>query len=157
MRFTIVALGRGAPRPIQSLVEDYRQRLQRLAPLSLIEVAEERRTSARQADQETLLRKEAGRLQRKIPLGATVIPLDLAGTPLSSPALAEKIDHFQIKGVAELCFLIGGPDGLHPSLLEGRWRLSFGPLTLPHLLVRVVLTEQLYRAMTILNRIPYHR
>ncbi|MBF0447976.1 MAG: 23S rRNA (pseudouridine(1915)-N(3))-methyltransferase RlmH [Magnetococcales bacterium] len=157
MRFSVIAVGRGAPRPVKALVEDYSQRLQRMAPVTLIEVAEERRTPANSGNIEQLLLKEAARIQNKIPNGALVVPLDISGQVFSSVDFSAKIRRTQELGDAEICFLIGGPDGLHPTLLNEPWRLSFGPMTYPHMLVRVVLLEQLYRAMTIIERVPYHR
>ncbi|MBF0455289.1 MAG: 23S rRNA (pseudouridine(1915)-N(3))-methyltransferase RlmH [Magnetococcales bacterium] len=157
MKFYVIAVGRGAPKPIKALVEEYAKRLKRMAPVTMIEVAEERRTAASSSNIEQLLQKEAGRIRQKIPPAALVVPLEIDASPLSSPELAAKIGRQQDQGVGEICFLIGGPDGLHASLRQETWRLSFGPMTLPHQLVRVILLEQIYRAMTILERVPYHR
>jgi 23S rRNA (pseudouridine1915-N3)-methyltransferase len=157
LKFRIIAVGRGAPKPVKAMVDDYTKRLQRMAPVTLIEVAEERRSSASSSNQEQLRLKEAGRIRDKIPHGALVVPLEIAAPLLDSQALAVRVSKYQDSGVGEICFLIGGPDGLHSSLLQGPWRLSFGPMTFPHMLVRVMLLEQLYRAMTILGRVPYHR
>jgi 23S rRNA (pseudouridine1915-N3)-methyltransferase len=157
LKFRIITVGRGAPKPIKTLVEDYSKRLQRMAPTTLIEIAEERRTAASSSNIEQLQLKEAGRIRDKIPPGTMVVPLIINGPLLASPELANKISHYQDTGVGEICLLIGGPDGLHPSLLKHPWKLSFGPMTFPHMLVRVMLLEQIYRALTILERVPYHR
>ena len=145
------------PKPIKTLVDDYTNRLQRMAPVTLIEVADERRTVASSSNSEQLLKKEAERIRTKIPPGAMIIPLTITAPPLSSTTLANKISHLRDTGNGEISLLIGGPDGLHPSLLKQPWHLSFGPMTFPHMLIRVMLLEQLYRAMTILERVPYHR
>ncbi|MBF0358398.1 MAG: 23S rRNA (pseudouridine(1915)-N(3))-methyltransferase RlmH [Magnetococcales bacterium] len=157
MKFRIIAVGRSGPKPVYSMVADYQKRLQRIAPTTLIEVVEERRTAASRGNIEQLLSKEAGRIRDKIPPGALLVPLEITAPALPSRELAAKISHHRDSGVGEICFLIGGPDGLHSSLLNQPWRLSFGPMTFPHMLVRVMLLEQIYRAMTILERIPYHR
>jgi 23S rRNA (pseudouridine1915-N3)-methyltransferase len=157
LRFRIIAVGRGGPKPVKTQVEEYSKRLQRMAPVTMVEIAEERRTVASSGNREQLLLKEAGRIRDKIPHGALVVPLEISAPLLSSTALAEKISWHRDNGVGEICLLIGGPDGLHTSLLKEPWRLSFGPMTFPHMLVRVMLLEQIYRAMTILERVPYHR
>lgn len=102
--------------------------------------------------------EEARFLQGAIPQGAKVIVLDERGENLKSTELAHKIENWQLNGCSEICFLIGGADGHLP---ETRQRadllLSFGRMTLPHILMRAVLTEQIYRIQTIINHHPYHR
>ncbi|MBR6409198.1 MAG: 23S rRNA (pseudouridine(1915)-N(3))-methyltransferase RlmH [Alphaproteobacteria bacterium] len=102
--------------------------------------------------------KEAKFLIENIPNNAKVVVLDERGENMKSLELAEKIGNWQLNGVSDICFLIGGADG---HLDEVRKRadllLSFGKLTMPHMLIRAVLTEQIYRAQTILNHHPYHR
>ena len=101
---------------------------------------------------------EARFLQTMIPHGAKVIVLDERGVNISSLDLAAKIENWQINGCSELCFLIGGADGHLPSTRErADLILSFGKLTLPHILMRAVLCEQIYRLQTIINHHPYHR
>ena len=94
------------------------------------------------------------------PLAASTSPemLDERGDDLSSRALATQIERFRHDGRPSLAFIIGGADGLDPSLIEAAdRRLAFGRAVWPHRLVRVMLTEQLYRASTILTGHPYHR
>lgn len=102
--------------------------------------------------------KEAKFLIENIPNNAKVVVLDERGENMKSLELAEKIGNWQLNGVSDICFLIGGADG---HLDEVRKRadllLSFGKLTMPHMLIRAVLTEQIYRAQTILSGHPYHR
>ncbi len=102
--------------------------------------------------------KEAKFLIENIPNNAKVVVLDERGENMKSLEFAEKIGDWQLEGVSDVCFLIGGADG---HLDEVRKRadllLSFGKLTMPHMLIRAVLTEQIYRAQTILNHHPYHR
>lgn len=101
---------------------------------------------------------EAKFLTQNIPHGAKVIVLDERGENIKSTELASKIANWQLNGVSELCFLIGGADGHLPSTRDrADLVLSFGKLTLPHMLMRVVLTEQIYRLQTIIAGHPYHR
>ena len=118
---------------------------------------------------------EAKFLIENIPHGAKVVVLDERGVNIKSTEFAAKIQDWMLDGVSEICFLIGGADGHLPSTREradlilsfGKLTLphmlmrdlilSFGKLTLPHMLMRAVLTEQIYRASTILNHHPYHR
>lgn len=156
MNFRLVAVGRGMPGPVAELVREYQRRLVPIAPVTLTEVAEEKRDGG--LDRAHLLAREGVRLRKHLVPGMPVIPLDLAGRTLSSPQLADTVNAWQLDGVGEVCFVIGGPDGLDGELLKAApWSLSLGPMTFPHMLVRVLLLEQLYRAMTILHRLPYHR
>ena len=101
---------------------------------------------------------EAEFLQHSIPAGAKVIVLDERGVNISSPELAEKVENWIIGGCSEICFLIGGADGhLQSTRDKADLLLSFGKLTLPHILMRAVLSEQIYRIQTIINHHPYHR
>ena len=97
-------------------------------------------------------------MQENIPHGAKVIVLDERGENMKSLELAAKIENWQINGVSEICFLIGGADGhLQSTRDKADLLLSFGKLTLPHMLMRAVLTEQIYRVQTIISHHPYHR
>lgn len=101
---------------------------------------------------------EAVFLQSSIPHGAKVIVLDERGENLKSVELAHKIETWMLNGCSELCFLIGGADGhLQSTRNLADLILSFGRLTLPHMLMRAVLSEQIYRIQTIINHHPYHR
>lgn len=101
---------------------------------------------------------EARFLQENIPHGAKVIVLDERGENMKSLELAAKIENWQLNGVSELCFLIGGADGHVQSTRDkADLLLSFGKLTLPHMLMRAVLSEQIYRVQTIISHHPYHR
>ena len=102
--------------------------------------------------------EEAAFLLNHIPMGAKVIVLDERGENMKSVELAKKIENWLIAGCSELCFLIGGADGhLQQTRDRADLVLSFGKLTLPHMLMRAVLTEQIYRIQTIINGHPYHR
>ena len=101
---------------------------------------------------------EAKFLQSCINHGAKVVVLDERGQNMSSPEFANIIDNWMTQGTSEVCFLIGGADGhLEETRQKADLVLSFGKLTLPHILMRAVLCEQIYRAETIINKHPYHR
>lgn len=102
--------------------------------------------------------EEARFLQESIPAGAKVIVLDERGENIKSLDLAKKLDSWITNGCSDICFLIGGADGHLPQTRErADLLLSFGKLTLPHMLMRAVLCEQIYRIQTIINGHPYHR
>jgi 23S rRNA (pseudouridine1915-N3)-methyltransferase len=102
--------------------------------------------------------EEAKFLQSSIPSGAKVVVLDERGINVSSLDLAAKIENWLLNGCSEICFLIGGADGhLQSTRDKADLILSFGKLTLPHMLMRAVLAEQIYRIQTIINHHPYHR
>ena len=134
---------------------DYLKRLRRYFPLEVVEVREEdlnRRTP------EEVLAAEAERLLRRIPAGAYVIALDQEkGEPLSSPMLERRFNSLGLYGRSHVSFVLGGPLGLSREVLARTDTLiSFGPITLPHALARVVLLEQLYRAAKINRGERYH-
>lgn len=113
--------------------------------------------SIKEADNSTQS-EEARFLQNAVPHGAKVIVLDERGENMKSTDLAAKISAWQLNGCSELCFLIGGADGhLQSTRDKADLLLSFGKLTLPHMLMRAVLSEQIYRVQTIIAGHPYHR
>lgn len=151
MRLTIAAVGRVRDGPLQSLYNDYARRL--AWPLTLKEVEERRKLSSAQR-----IEAESRLLAGAVPDGAVIVVLDQHGKPLSSEDLAARLGRWQDDGVGDLAFVIGGADGLDPSWRRGASLvLSLGAMTWPHLLARVMLTEQLYRAQSILAGHPYHR
>ena len=102
--------------------------------------------------------EEAKFLQGNIPSGAKVVVLDERGENMKSLELAAKIENWMLNGCSEICFLIGGADGhLQSTRDRADLLLSFGKLTLPHMLMRAVLAEQIYRIQTIVNHHAYHR
>ena len=151
MRVTIAAVGRERSGPARELFEDYRRRC--AWPIDLVEVAPK---SGLPPDRR--LADEALRLLQAVPRGALIVALDERGRQLDSIAFARRLGEWRDEGRSEIAFLIGGPDGLAPSVLEkGELVLALGPMTWPHRLVRVLLAEQLYRAGAILAGHPYHR
>jgi 23S rRNA (pseudouridine1915-N3)-methyltransferase len=151
MRVTIAAVGRDRSGPARDLFDEYCRRCP--WPIHLHEV------SPRTTDPvERRRAEEAERLSSALSRDAVLIALDENGRNLTSRALAARIGTWQRQGRSALAFLIGGPDGLDPALIErADLVLALGRMTWPHRLVRVLLAEQLYRAGTILAGHPYHR
>ena len=155
MRLRIVTVGRPA-RDAQRLADPYLRRLDAAWPTEVLHVVEER-LSARRSESE-VLRKEAARIREKLPAGWNAVALDRTGRQMDSSALAEQMRAWEQGAVRGISFLIGGPVGLDPTLVEAaHLRLSFGPMTFAHDLAFVMLCEQLYRALTITRGWPYHR
>ncbi|BAR98875.1 23S rRNA (pseudouridine(1915)-N(3))-methyltransferase RlmH [Blastochloris viridis] len=159
MRIVIVAVGRlksGAERELETRYLERARALGRglaLAPVDLTELSE---SAARRA--EARIDEEAVRIAAALPAGASVIALDERGKSLASTDFAAHIGRARDSGRGTLAFVIGGPDGLAEALrARAELVVSFGALTWPHQLVRVLLAEQVYRAMTILSGHPYHR
>lgn len=150
MRILIVAVGRWRKGSERALFDEYAKRLTP-AP-ELIEVEEKRKMTAPER-----VRREGGLLLARVPEGSFVIALDSRGKALSSEALADTFEELQVHGT-HVTFVIGGADGLAPAVLErADLTLSLGPMTWPHMLVRVMLAEQIYRAEAIRAGHPYHR
>ncbi len=151
MKIVIAAGGKFRSDAEKTLYERYIQRLP--WKTSLIEVDDKR-------SKDNVRRRgtESQKLLEAIPEGAIVIPLDESGTALSSTKFANKLGKWQDQGLRDIVFLIGGADGLDSVVLDrANLVLSLGPMTWPHLLVRGLLAEQLYRASTVLSGHPYHR
>jgi 23S rRNA (pseudouridine1915-N3)-methyltransferase len=155
LRVTILAVGRLRAGPEAELVADYLARFERtarplgLGPARLIEV-EDRRGGGREAEGALRL--------RQVPDNARLLALDAGGEMLTSEAFATLLRRLADGGQRELAFAIGGADGLaDPVRARAASALAFGPMVWPHMLARVMLTEQLYRAAAILAGSPYHR
>ncbi|NOE27959.1 23S rRNA (pseudouridine(1915)-N(3))-methyltransferase RlmH [Ruegeria sp. HKCCD6157] len=155
MRISIVAVGRLRAGPEKSLLDDYLTRFDRtgrglgLGPARVIEVEDKKNAG---------MGAEAALLRKALPKGAVICTLDERGRVMSSPDFARKLGGWRDAGRQDLALIIGGADGIDPALrAEADFSLSFGSMVWPHMLVRVMLAEQLYRAATILSGGPYHR
>lgn len=155
MRARIVAVGERMPGWVAEGLAEYRKRLAHVLPLELVELKAGLRGKGR--DEARAVQEEGASMLAALPRDAHVVALDGRGKAWSSEELAEQWQRWRLAG-RDLAFLIGGADGHAPTVLaraDQRW--SLGPLTLPHMLVRLVLVEQLYRAATITAGHPYHR
>lgn len=155
MRVHIVAVGRLRKGPERELIDDYVTRFDRtgralgLGPLNLIEV-EDKKGGGMSA--------EAALLERALPDSAVLVVLDERGRLMSSPEFSDQLAVWRDQGRGDVAFVIGGADGIDPALrARADAALSFGQMVWPHMLARVMLTEQLYRAASILAGSPYHR
>ena len=158
MRIVVAAIGRMKRGPEQELAERYRERAAKsgrgigLRSLEIVEIAESR---ARDAQRRML--EESIALANVVPKDAVTVLLEPRGEALDSNAFTARLRGWN-DGGCDVAFVIGGPDGLAPTLSEqAGLHLAFGALTWPHQLVRILLLEQIYRATTILSGHPYHR
>ncbi|MBB5208556.1 23S rRNA (pseudouridine(1915)-N(3))-methyltransferase RlmH [Chiayiivirga flava] len=155
MKAKLVAVGEGAPAWVAEGFAEYRKRLSHWLPLELIEIAPGLRGKGRDAARATS--DEGARVLAAVPKQAHIVTLDGRGRPHSSEQLAQRLEHWRGLG-RDLALLVGGPEG-HAEAVSAAasesW--SLGPLTLPHMLVRLVVAEQLYRAASMLANHPYHR
>lgn len=151
MNILIIAVGRMKKSPESEILETYLKR----CPWNVKIIEVEERRPIKGAER---MAREGDLLLAAIPEGATVVALDERGKEIRSTVFAEKIRNFQDHGVSNLVFLIGGADGYDPSVKErANLKISFGQMTWPHMMVRAMLSEQLYRASTILQGHPYHK
>lgn len=155
MKVHIIAVGRLRGGPEADLISDYLTRFDRtgralsLGPAQIVEV-DDRKGGGMAA--------EAELLRRAVPKGALLAVMDERGRVESSPRFAQRLAGWRDGGRSDLALVIGGADGIDPSLrAEADFALSFGAMVWPHMLVRVMLAEQLYRAASILAGAPYHR
>jgi 23S rRNA (pseudouridine1915-N3)-methyltransferase len=155
MRVHLVVVGRLRAGPELDLIKDYLTRFDRtgralgLGPAQVIEVEDKKGGG---------MAAEAALLEKAIPSGALICCLDERGKVMSSPDFADQLAGWRDNGRQDVAFVIGGADGIDPALRErADALLSFGKMVWPHMLVRVMLTEQLYRAASILAGAPYHR
>ncbi len=155
MKLHICAVGRLRAGPERDLIDDYLIRFDRtgralgLGPATVHEVEDKKGGG---------MAAEADLLRRALPKGAVICALDERGKVMSSPDFADKIAAWRDAGRSDLAFIIGGADGIDPALrAEADFSLSFGKMVWPHMMVRVMLSEQIYRAASILAGGPYHR
>ena len=157
MKFRIVAVGRKMPAWINAGFDEYAQRMPRNARIELIEIKPAARAGTGDKSAQQWLAIEADRLRAAVTGRAYKVVLDERGKALATIDLARRIERWKQDG-DDIAFIIGGADGTAPGLRqEADLLLSLSPLTLPHGLCRVMLAEQLYRAVSLLAGHPYHR
>ena len=151
MRLWMIAVGRDRDPPVGTLVDRYRQRSPWPLSVETVDVKKDLKGNAlKSAEGELLL--------AKVPDGATLVALDERGEDLTSVQLAVRIGKWRDTGSRDIAFLIGGADGFDARIRDrADLVLRLGRLTWPHMMVRAMLAEQLYRAQMILSGHPYHR
>ncbi len=155
MQIHLIAVGQKMPRWVEEGYGEYAKRMPAECSLRLHEIPAGKRGKG--ADIARLTRIEGEKMAAAIPKGAWVVALEVTGKPWSTEQLSARLDSW-LSGGHDIALLVGGPEGIEPALsarADEKWSLS--PLTLPHPLVRVLLSEQLYRAWSILKGHPYHR
>jgi 23S rRNA (pseudouridine1915-N3)-methyltransferase len=155
MKLVVAAVGHRMPAWVDDGFAEYAKRMPREAPLELVAVKAEPRSSGKPV--EALMAAEAERLRAALPGQCRRVVLDEHGTDLTTDQLAKRMAAWAREG-DDVAFVIGGPDGLDPNFKKNAHEsLRLSSLTLPHGLVRVILAEALYRATSLLKGHPYHR
>ena len=159
MKLTIAAIGRMKAGPMAELVDTYAKRTRQagrqagITALNVVDFAESRKSTA-----SVRAGQEAALLTNAAPSGAVLVVLDERGKSVSTAEFAGIIKTELESGTRDLVFAVGGPDGHAPEIRKNaRYMVSFGHMTWPHMLARVLLAEQIYRVVTILVNHPYHR
>lgn len=155
MRILLVAVGKLKEPYWRDAAAEY---LKRLRPYADVRVAEISDRDPGRGGVEKARAEEAADILKALPEGTHVIALDIRGRQLSSEAFAERLERLAVEGRGSVAFVIGGSHGLDDAVLAAAdERLSFGPMTLPHNLARIVVLEQVYRAFRIRRGEPYHK
>ncbi len=159
MKINIIAVGRLKEKYLKDGCNEYLKRLSAYAKVNITEIGEYKCSDNPSENEiETVLQKEGEAIEAKIPKGSYVIPMCIEGEELSSKEISAKLDGIALNGFGEITFIIGGSFGLSDRIKSlGKLRLSFGKITLPHQLMRMVLLEQIYRAFSISKGSKYHK
>lgn len=159
MRISLFAVGRLKSGPEKELAERYFDRFAKAGPAIGLELAKINEINeSRASNPDTRKREEATHLDKMLGDGAVLVLLDERGKALDSTGFADLLGGIRDQGKRDLIIAIGGPDGLDPALTErAAHQICMGKMTWPHQMVRVMIAEQLYRAVTILSGHPYHR
>lgn len=159
MKIKIVTVGKLKEKYLKDGIAEYTKRISRFAKLEMIELADEKTPDkASELENQKILETEGARILSKVGERDFVVVLAIEGKTFSSEDFSKQLEQASIKGYSTLTFIIGGSLGLAP-IVKNRANLSvsFGRLTLPHQLMRLVLVEQIYRSFTIQQGSPYHK
>ena len=150
MRFHFIWVGKTKNKSWLALQEEYLKRISHFTKFSISEIKDKSKHESVEAEGERIL--------AKIKKGSFVCLLDIKGRPLDSIQLAKELEKWQLRGLKEITFVIGGADGVSSAVVErANFRLSLSILTFTHEMARVILIEQLYRAYTIIKGYPYQK
>ena len=159
MKIKLVTVGKLKEKYLKDGIAEYSKRISRFAAVEMIELADEKTPDrASDSENEKILNLEGNRILSKIGDREFVVVLAIEGKTLSSEEFSKQLEQASINGFSTLTFVIGGSLGLSPQVKKrANLSLSFGRVTLPHQLMRLVLVEQIYRAFTIQQGSPYHK
>ncbi len=159
MKVTIICVGKIKEKFYRDAIDEYAKRLSKYCKLEIIQVQDEKTPDKASDHEESLIKsKEAERILSKIKEDAFVFTLEILGEKFTSESFAQTIQKTAISGKSHIVFVIGGSLGLHESVCRrANQAISFSNMTFPHQLMRVILTEQIYRAYRIINGEPYHK
>lgn len=154
MKLSILSVGHKMPDWVEQACAEYTKRMPRELSMQIIEIKPDKRASGKNSD--VVQEAEAKRILEFVGKDF-IVALDERGQEVTTLQLANKLEQWQSLG-RDVCFVIGGADGLHASIKQkADWLWGLSKLTLPHGMVRILLTEQLYRAHTVIQGHPYHR
>jgi 23S rRNA (pseudouridine1915-N3)-methyltransferase len=155
MKFLIFAVGNKMPKWVEAGFDEYARRMPHEATIELMEIKPEKRGEGKKIEQ--LLVAEAARILAALPSKCRIVAMDERGRQWTTAKLADSITGWMRNG-GDTAFLVGGSDGLDANIKNSADEvLSLSAMTLPHGLARILLAEQLYRAVSLINRHPYHR
>ena len=159
MKIKIVTVGKLKEKYLKDGIAEYAKRISRFATVEMVELADEKTPDrASDSENEKILDLEGNRILSKIGEREFVVVLAIEGKTLSSEEFSKQLEQASINGSSTLTFVIGGSLGLSKEVKKrANLSVSFGRLTLPHQLMRLVLVEQIYRAFTIQQGSPYHK
>ncbi len=156
---TLIAVGKIKEKYLREALDEYAKRLSAYCKFEVVEVKDEKTPDSPSArEKQLVLEREGERISAKIPQGASVVTLCVEGKQMTSERFAELISGYSIRGISKIAFIIGGSFGLDEKIKAlSDVRLSFSEMTFPHMLMRVILAEQLYRGFTITEGKTYHK
>lgn len=159
MKISVVCVGKIKEKFYRDALEEYSKRLSRYCKFEILEVADEKTPEgAGVMEEDGIKRREGERILARLKEDAYVITLEILGERLDSPAFAGLLEQIALRGKSHIQFVIGGSLGLHESVsVRADKKLSFSDMTFPHQLMRVILSEQIYRGYRIINGEPYHK
>lgn len=158
IKINLVAVGKLKEKYLKEAVAEYSKRISAYAKITVVEINEYRcGDNPSEAEIKQVLQKEGEQIIAKIPKGSFVIPMCIEGEQKSSEAFSKEIECISLTN-SEITFIIGGSFGLSDEVKAlGKLKLSFSKMTFPHQLMRVILLEQIYRALSISNKSKYHK
>ncbi len=159
MKITVIAVGKVKEKSFREMIGEYSKRLGRYCKLEIIEVDDEKTLPGMSDTEEELIKRQEGeRILSHVKDDSYVTALAIEGKELTSVMLSQHIEKLGVSGKSHLTFIIGGSLGLSQEVIKrSDFQLSFGRMTFPHQLMRVILLEQIYRSYRIMNNEPYHK